>query len=92
MQIVSFISAALAVATTAVAASAPSTAGIEALVQRRLPDHVGDFEFSIVNATTTLEEDDVYTVSSCGCGKIKVEGNSLSALATGCVAYTVAIC
>jgi alpha-N-acetylglucosaminidase len=94
MQILGLISAALAVATTTTtvaAAAAPSTAGIEALVQRRLPQHTGDFEFSIVgwnensSSLASLEStsNDTYTVSSGQDGKIKVEGNSLSALASG---------
>lgn len=66
----------------AVVASSPSTAGIEALVQRRLPQHVHSFEFSIANATSAGESDS-YTVSTAQSGKVKVEGNSLSALATG---------
>jgi alpha-N-acetylglucosaminidase len=66
------------------AAAAPSTAGIEALVQRRLPNHVDSFEFSIVNETDPLSwENDEYAVSTTCDGKILVEGSSLSALATG---------
>lgn len=91
MQILNLISGLLAIASTAVAAPAtsctpsqPSTTGIQALLQRRLPQHAEKFEFSIVNATS-LGENDVYAVSNAQNGKIKVEGSSLSALATGYV-------
>ncbi|QKX62920.1 uncharacterized protein TRUGW13939_10088 [Talaromyces rugulosus] len=70
----------------AVVASSPSTAGIEALVHRRLPQHVHSFEFSIANASSAGSSD-AYTVSTAHGGKVKVEGNSLSALATGLHRY-----
>jgi alpha-N-acetylglucosaminidase len=92
MQILNLIFGLLAIASTAVAAPAttsctpsqPSTTGIQALLQRRLPQHAEKFEFSIVNATS-FGENDVYAVSNAQNGKIKVEGSSLSALATGYV-------
>lgn len=98
MQILTLISGLLAIASTAVAAPAarsadsePSTTGIESLLQRRLPQHAEKFEFSIVNATS-LGENDVYAVSNGKNGKIKVEGSSLSALATGYVSlFTMAV-
>lgn len=93
MQILNLLSGLLAIASTAVAAptarwdpSEPSTTGIESLLQRRLPQHANKFEFSIVNATS-LGENDVYAVSNGENGKIKVEGSSLSALATGYVFF-----
>ena len=68
------------------ATSAQSTEGILDLVQRRLPDHVNTFEFQLlVNGTgnSTKPVNDNYNVSSKTGGKILVEGNSLSALASG---------
>jgi alpha-N-acetylglucosaminidase len=62
------------------------TQGILNLVQRRLPNHVDDFEFQIVvNGTgnSTKLVHDNYVVSSISDGKILVEGNSLSALSSG---------
>ena len=67
-------------------ASAQSTQGILDLVQRRLPDHVNDFEFQLVtNGTGNITEpsNDNYIVSSTADGKILVAGNSLSALSSG---------
>ena len=92
MQIFGLISGLLAIASSTATASPtarctdkpsePSPTGIESLVQRRLPQHAENFEFSIVNATS-LGENDVYSVSNGDNGKIKVEASSLSALATG---------
>lgn len=95
MQILNLVSGLLAITSTAVAAptarcSELSTTGIESLLQRRLPQHAEKFEFSIVNATS-LGENDVYAVSNGENGKIKVEGSSLSALATGYVRYSTVI-
>lgn len=97
MQILNLICSLLAIASTAVAAPAarcdssePSTSGIESLLQRRLPQHTDSFDFSIVNATS-LGENDVYAVSTGENGKIKVEGSSLSALATGYVFPTMIV-
>lgn len=93
MQILNLISGVLAIAGTAIAApgstststsSQLSTTGIESLLQRRLPQHAHKFEFSVVNATS-LGENDAYTVANAENGRIKVEGSSLSALATGYV-------
>ncbi|KAJ9157206.1 Alpha-N-acetylglucosaminidase [Pleurostoma richardsiae] len=62
----------------------PSTAGVEALVRRRLPQHVDNFQFAIVNASQPAAlENDRYIVSTTSDGKILVEGNSLSALLSG---------
>jgi alpha-N-acetylglucosaminidase len=71
-----------------VTATSQSIQGILDLVQRRLPDHVGNFEFRLVesgNASSpiTTKENDQYSVSSTTGGKILVEGNSLIALTSG---------
>jgi hypothetical protein len=62
-----------------------STAGVEALVQRRLPRHAGSFEFAIVNASASDSPptNDSYVVSTNREGKIQVDGNSPSALLSG---------
>lgn len=70
-----------AIGAVAGAATTPSTEGIEALVKRRLPQHADFFEFKIIDAKKPGEQDR-YTVSPAG-DKVRVEGNSLSALATG---------
>ncbi|KAH8900379.1 putative alpha-N-acetylglucosaminidase [Thozetella sp. PMI_491] len=78
-------------ATAAVAAavdSAISTKGVEALVQRRLPQHAASFQFAIANASDSSGSSlDSYTVSSTSDGKILVQGNTASALLTGLHAY-----
>ncbi len=66
-----------------------STQGIIDLVARRMPNHLDAFEFELTNnenlpigSSSELVNDD-YLVSSTAEGKIHVEGNSLSALASG---------
>lgn len=59
-----------------------TTAGINSLVQRLLPNHVDSFEFQLRNQKNATENDS-YNVSSASNGKIVVAGNSLSALAVG---------
>ncbi|KAE8151487.1 tim-barrel domain-containing protein [Aspergillus avenaceus] len=59
-----------------------STQGIQSLVQRRLPDHAHNFEFSLVNVSQHVTNDS-YVISSTSEGKILVEGNTLSALSKG---------
>ena len=78
--------AALAVGASSLATrDTPSIAGVEALVQRRLPQHVNSFQFEIVNASQANGlGSDRYVVSSAG-GKILVQGNTLSALLSGYV-------
>jgi alpha-N-acetylglucosaminidase len=71
-----------------VTATSQSVQGILDLVQRRLPDHVGDFEFRLLgngssSFSITTKENDEYSISSTTDGKILVEGNSLIALASG---------
>lgn len=74
---------------TFVLASAQSTAGISALVKRRMPNHVDSFAFSVVpemvlpSSNETRAKNDAYKVSSTTDGKILVEGSSLSAIASG---------
>lgn len=77
---------------TGSAVDTPSTAGLESLVRRRLPDHVGSFEFSIrapqgVSTHALKPIPDEYTVTSTEDGKIRVEGTTLSALSSGLHKY-----
>lgn len=69
----------------AINASKPSTAdqtaGIKALVKRRLPQHENSFIFSLVNDTASAA--DSYTVVSTADGKIHVQGTSLSSIVYG---------
>lgn len=83
MRLLSIAICLAAAISTVAGISAPSTAGIEALVQRRLPRHAHSLEFSIVNASLPGQENDSYTVSSTKNGKNLIEGNTLSALSTG---------
>ncbi|OIW28203.1 putative alpha-N-acetylglucosaminidase [Coniochaeta ligniaria NRRL 30616] len=65
-----------------------STAGIEALVQRRLPQHTGAFQFKLVNVSTEESRgNDTYVVSCGDDGKIIVQGTTLSALLSGLHSY-----
>lgn len=68
-------------------ASAQSTAGIEALVRRRMPNHAGKFVFSLADAQVagnlTNAPNDEYTVSNGNDGAISISGNSPIALANG---------
>jgi len=77
----------LAAVTTALATlcTAQSTAGIQALVARRLPNHTNSFTFSLTTSpsptnTTTL---DSYTVSNSANNTINIIGNTPIALASG---------
>jgi len=63
-----------------------STQGILDLVQRRLPDHVDDFEFQLLASGTgnnSKPVNDNYIISSTTDAKILIQGNSLSALSSG---------
>ena len=69
---------------------AQSTAGIEALVQRRLPNHADSFTFSLTTgpasyATTNISDkaNDEYTVSNAANGTLHISGNTPIALASG---------
>ena len=67
--------------------TAYSTAGIEALVKRRLPEHANAFSFTLSGSTTskiiTHAANDEYTVSNGGNGTINILGNTPIALASG---------
>lgn len=60
-----------------------SAQGLVDLLQRRLPAHADDFEFQLRGDYTLGVTNDEYLVSQSSAGKILVEGNSLSALASG---------
>jgi alpha-N-acetylglucosaminidase len=63
-----------------------ATAGVEALVKRRLPHHAPSFQFELVNATSSSSRgNDSYLVSSEQDGSILIQGNTLSALLSGYV-------
>lgn len=76
-------------------AQSSSTQGIVDLVKRRLPNHVDNFSFSLINSTTgasfssnsTKLQNDEYTVSTTRNGTVVVQGNSLSALSSGLHRY-----
>ena len=60
-----------------------STAGIEALVQRRLPQHADDFSFTLANGSYATAINDQYVVGNGENGTIAISGNSPIALASG---------
>ena len=85
MRFLSLLAATAAFLTTS---SAQSTAGIEAFVRRRMPNHEQSFAFSLVDAydsaaNITRPPNDEYTVSNGGNGTIAISGNSPIALASG---------
>lgn len=67
--------------------TAYSTAGLEALVERRLPNHASAFSFALTNSTPskniTNAANDEYTVENGDNGTIKISGNTPIALASG---------
>ncbi|KAK5175005.1 uncharacterized protein LTR77_000141 [Saxophila tyrrhenica] len=70
--------------------SAQSTAGIEALVRRRLPQHENSFKFAITSSSTstaafniTDRPNDEYEVCNGGNGTIQISANTPIALAYG---------
>lgn len=71
--------------------TAQSTAGLTSLVARRLPQHVDDFEFHVVNASsigvTNSSLHDSYTVTSLSNGTISIQGTTISALSQGLHRY-----
>ncbi|ESZ94395.1 hypothetical protein SBOR_5188 [Sclerotinia borealis F-4128] len=69
------------------AEAAQSTQGLVDLLHRRLPAHVDDFKFQIRRNHTLGVTNDEYVVSQTSRGMILVEGNSLSALASGLHRY-----
>ncbi|KAK5110216.1 hypothetical protein LTR62_006212 [Meristemomyces frigidus] len=91
MRFLSFATCALAAFSTSLAAQNLSTAGIEALVQRRLPSHANDFVFTLTNSpssytptnTSTPKPNDEYTVSNAPNNAIHITGSTPIALATG---------
>ena len=83
MRFVSRIVVTVAAAVAAVSAGL-STTGVEALVQRRLPQHASSFQFELVNLSTT--GNDSYVVTTTDDSRILVQGNTLSALLSGYVA------
>ena len=62
-----------------------STEGITRFLERRLPNHVNDFTFSLSDSIRKSEDwvNDEYTVSTGSDGKIHIEGNSLSGILQG---------
>lgn len=68
----------------AATSSTSSTAGVESLVKRRLPDHADSFEFALeLSSHGSALTNDSYTVSSTRDGKIRIEGTTTSALLSG---------
>ncbi|KAH0493356.1 hypothetical protein TgHK011_000030 [Trichoderma gracile] len=62
-----------------------STAGIEALARRRLPQHEHSFTFSL--SANTESESESYTVTTTHDGRIRVQGTSLSSILYGFHSY-----
>ncbi|KAI6855210.1 hypothetical protein D0864_08970 [Hortaea werneckii] len=78
-----------------------STAGVQGILQRRFPNHVDDFTFSLVNTTTSNDNNttplskplDHYTVlNGPHPGEIHISGTSSIALATGLRWYLTTYC
>ncbi|KAB8298656.1 hypothetical protein EYC80_000834 [Monilinia laxa] len=69
------------------AKAAQSIQGLVDLLQRRIPAHADNFEFQLRGNYTLGITNDDYLVSQSSVGKILVEGNSLSALASGLHRY-----
>ncbi|KAL6691347.1 glycoside hydrolase family 89 protein [Trichoderma pleuroticola] len=67
------------------ASTTDPTAGIKALVKRRLPQHENSFTFSLANDTASAAES--YIVLSTADGKIHVQGTSLSSIVYGLRSY-----
>ncbi|ORX98108.1 putative alpha-N-acetylglucosaminidase [Clohesyomyces aquaticus] len=67
-------------------AATTSTQGLYDLVKRRLPSHCGDFHFVLFEQITPYNsselQNDQYAIRTWN-GSITIEGNTLSALATG---------
>ncbi|KAF2260699.1 family 89 glycoside hydrolase [Lojkania enalia] len=79
----------LLAAAWALTASTISTQGLYDLVKRRLPSHAGNFVFTLTETNTSgaaERQNDEYAIS-CLNDAIAIEGNSLSALATGLRRY-----
>ncbi|KAF5868365.1 putative alpha-n- protein [Botrytis fragariae] len=69
------------------ATTTQSTQGLINLLKRRLPAHVDDFEFQIQGNHTLGVTHDEYVVSQTVAGKILIEGNSISGIASGLRKY-----
>ncbi|KLJ13300.1 hypothetical protein EMPG_09412 [Blastomyces silverae] len=71
------------------AADRHTTDGITRFLERRLPNHVNDFKFSLVGPLRTSDDwtNDKYTVFTGSNGKINVQANSLSGLFQGLHRY-----
>jgi len=71
---------------------AQSTAGLTNLLARRMPNHVNDFSFKLVNASTlgvsNSSVHDSYSVSRTTNGTVSIEGTTISALSQGLHCYT----
>lgn len=62
---------------------AQSTEGLYRLVQRRLPNHVDRFHFSINSSLNLNSGYDQFSVHTSPNGTVLVEGSSISALSSG---------
>lgn len=87
MHIFNFLSS-LSLCSSLCYALSHSTAGIEALVRRRIPAHADDFKFSLSSNLTNLAanssgQNDEYVVSNGNNGTIDITGNFPIALASG---------
>jgi len=71
----------------AASVTAQSTAGLTNLLSRRMPNHVNDFAFKIVNASslgvTNSTYHDSYSVSRAANGTVMIQGTTISALSQG---------
>lgn len=84
VKIISWAAVAVGAGAALASTSAHSTAGVEALVKRRLPQHSDKFEFAIVNAPDSKElANDTYSVTSTHDGRFLIRGNTVSALLSG---------
>ncbi|KAI7163240.1 hypothetical protein KC349_g1553 [Hortaea werneckii] len=63
MRIPALLAATLSTALS-ISCNAQSTAGVQGILQRRLPNHVDDFTFSLVNATSTSASTTTTTTSN----------------------------
>ncbi|KAF2113315.1 putative alpha-N-acetylglucosaminidase [Lophiotrema nucula] len=73
----------------AAAVATTSTKGLQDLLERRLPNHCDDFVFTLVESPLTnasSHQNDDYAISNSN-GSIGIQGNSVSALATGLRRY-----
>ncbi|EJD43816.1 putative alpha-N-acetylglucosaminidase [Auricularia subglabra TFB-10046 SS5] len=83
MRLSALVSGLVAAAAAVSAASSPGTQGLVDLVQRRIPLHARDFDFVLSTAPSNATGYDAYTVSTLSLGRVRIESDSLSGLATG---------